>query len=237
LTLRVPLGDVYVPRRALAGAGLAAVAVGAVAVSPGAVLGRLEAVSADPLLFGVALLALYLVRPFLAIPTTLCAAVVGYGYGVYGIPVALAGAGLTAIPPYYAARWTLRGEPGTERSGVVGWLAGSANRVREAGRTYFSTTGGVRGVTAARLIPIPADVVTCAAGASGVSVGALVAGTVIGEVPWTVGAVLVGASAGRLATVGDFTAVGAPVVVAAAAGAALLLLGPLYRYLEDGPAA
>lgn len=226
-----------VPRRALVGTGLAAVALGAVAVSPGAVLGRLEALSADPLLFGVAVLALYAVRPLLVLPTTLCAAAVGYGYGAYGIPVALAGAGLTAVPPYYAARWTLSGETTTDRSGPVGWLAGSAGRAREAGRTYFSTTGGVRGVAAARLVPIPADVVTCAAGASGVSLPALVAGTVLGEVPWTVGAVLVGASAGRLADAGDLTAIGAPVVVAAGAGAALLLFGPLYRYLGDDPAA
>jgi uncharacterized membrane protein YdjX (TVP38/TMEM64 family) len=227
---------VKLPRRALAGTAVAVVVAGAVVVSPGPILDRFETLSADPVAFGVAVAVLYLVRPAIAVPTSLCAAVVGYGYGAYGVPIALVGAAVTSLPPFYAARWTLDGAGPGDRSGLLGWLAGPAGRVREAGRTYFSTAGGVRGVTAARLAPIPADLVTAAAGATGVPVRALVAGTLLGELPWTVGAVLVGASAGRLADVGDLTAVGTPVVVAAILGAGLLLAGPLYRYLGDATA-
>jgi uncharacterized membrane protein YdjX (TVP38/TMEM64 family) len=233
-------GDVNYPRRAVAGVAVAAVAAGALLVSPDAVLGRVEALAADPLAFGVALAALYAVRPFLAVPTTLCAVAVGYGYGVYGFPLALAGAALTSLPPFYLTRWTLGAGEGEgdadpaagDRSGAVGWIAGSAERVRAAGREYFDAAGGVRGVTVARLAPIPADLVTCSAAATGVSVRAVVAGTLVGEVPWTAGAVLMGASAGRLAGAGDLSTAGTPVVLAALAGAAILLAGPAYRVVR-----
>lgn len=213
-------------------------------MSPEAVAARLERLASDPLLFGLAVFVLYLVRPLLAWPPTACAVAVGYGYGVYGIPLALAGAAFTALGPFYATRWTLGAgsDPGAgdgtgaanvdgSPDGIGGWITVSAGEAREAGERYFKAAGDVRGMTAARLAPIPADVTTCGAAACGVSVGTMVVGTLVGEIPWTVAAVLVGASAGKV--VGGIGEVGLPLTVATAIGAALLLAGPAYRHLRD----
>ncbi len=215
-------------RRVVAGLGVALVVAVAALVSPRTVLASLENLASDPLLFGVAVLALYLVRPLLAWPPVACAAVVGYGYGVAGVPVALAGAGLTALGPFLATRWVAAGEYDAD---APVWLAGPTGRVREASERYFATAGGLRGMTAARLAPLPADPVTCAAAASGVSARTVVAGTLIGELPWTVAAVLVGASAGRVASAPG--SVGLSLAVAAGSLAVLLLARPAYRYLRD----
>jgi len=106
-------------------------------------------------------------------------------------------------------------------------------RARAAGRRFFAATGDVRGVTAAKLAPIPADLATCGAAASGVSVRGFVVGTLLGELPWTVAAVLVGASAGRIATDG-LGSLGLPLAVAAGVAAAVLLAGPTYRLVSGG---
>lgn len=244
-------------RRVLLGAAVAAVLAGAAIVSPDAALGRLEALAADPVAFGLAIAALYLVRPLLAWPPTLCAFAVGYGYGVPGIPVALAGVALTSLPPFFATQWILgetgrggrnagagRGsgtplDPGESdpaadpgRAGGIGaWVTAGASHAREAGERYFEAAGDLRGTVAARLAPLPCDATTCAAAACGVNARTLVAGTLVGELPWTVAAVLVGASAGRIA--GGLGSVGLPLAVASGIGAALLLAGPTYRYLAE----
>lgn len=232
-------------RRVVAGTLVAAVLAGATLVSPGAVFDGFERLAADPLVFGGAVLALYLVRPLLAWPQTACAVVVGYGYGVYGLPVALGGAALTALGPFYATRWTLGagtdatgeatdrasdGDGSEVAGGVGGWVTARADRALAAGERFFETAGGIRGVTAARLAPVPSDVTTCAAAACGVRTRAMVVGTLLGELPWTLAAVLVGASAGEIASgIGDAAP---PVAVASALVAALLLAGPAYRYLQ-----
>ena len=89
-------------RRQLLGlAGLLSVAgLAAVLFSPGAVLGGLEELAARPFAFGIALVALYLVRPFLLWPVTSVAVLLGYLYGpAAGFGLAIAGAALTALPP------------------------------------------------------------------------------------------------------------------------------------------
>lgn len=217
-------------RRLVAGAVVALVAVVAVAASPGPVLDRLTALAADPLPFALAVAGLYLVRPLFAWPTALCSVAVGYGLGLAGLPLAMAGVVATAVVPFYATRWAVAGDG--EAEGIPRFLAAPAGRARELGERFFAATGEVRGVTAAKLSPIPADVATCAAAASGVSLPAFVAGTLLGELPWTVAAVLVGASAGTIATDG-LGAVSLKLGVAAGLGAALLLAGPAYRLLSD----
>lgn len=232
----------------VAGTLVAAVLAGAILVSPGAVFGPLERLAADPLLFGLAVLALYLVRPLLAWPPTACAVAVGYGYGVVGLPVALAGAALTALGPFYATRWALGsggsdpGHSGTGRlsdpsagsdhaeGGPAGWITAGGDRAVAAGERFFEETGGVRGMTAARLAPVPADVTTCAAAACGVRARAMIVGTLVGELPWTLAAVLVGASAGEM--VDGLGSVGPPVAAASALAAAVLVAGPAYRILR-----
>lgn len=93
---------------------------------------------------------------------------------------------------------------------------------------YYETAGPIRGVTASRLAPIPSDVSTCAAAASGVRLRHLVLGTILGELPWTIAAVVVGASAATVTT-GGLGELGLALPIACCLAAALLLAGPAYR--------
>ena len=119
-------------RRLVAGTTVLAVVVaGFLLASPGAVLDELARIAARPLRFGLVLLALAAVRPFLAWPTTLLAVAVGYGYGWPGVPFGLLLVTLTALPPYWLA------------------LAGRGNgegRVAKVGERVVSATGGTRSV-------------------------------------------------------------------------------------------
>ena len=214
--------------RALAGTLVAAGMIAAgVLVSPTTVLETVDAVAADPLAFGIVVAGLYLVRPALAWPTTPLAAVVGYGFGVAaGVPIALAGVVTTVLPVFVAVQWLTGSDtgPGTDGDGLL-------ERTGETVTRYYETAGPLRGVTASRLAPIPSDVATCAAAVSGVEVRHLIVGTVIGELPWTVAAVVVGASAATVSTrgLGDL---GLALSLGCALAAALLLAGPLYRALR-----
>ncbi|WP_435319105.1 TVP38/TMEM64 family protein [Haloarchaeobius sp. TZWSO28] len=212
------------PRALVGGALLVLVVVASLLTSPDAVLVHVEGLAADPLWFGLALVALYSLRPLVAWPTTLVAVVVGYGYGVaLGVPIGLAGAVFTSMPPFFAAKWVDDGGslPVLDQLSAVGRFRSSAER-------YFDTAGGFRGVTAARLAPIPADAVTCTASVSGVSLRTFVAGTLVGELPWTVAAVVVGSSANTLTTHG-LGALGLPLAVAMVVSATVLLAGPAYE--------
>ncbi|HKL29141.1 MAG TPA: VTT domain-containing protein, partial [Natrialbaceae archaeon] len=125
---------------------------------------------------------------------------------------------LTTVPPFLAVRWFDRGV--------------DVGRVGEASEQFFATTGDFRGVMAARIAPVPADVVTCAAGLGDVRLRTVIAGTVVGEIPWTVVAIAVGTSADRLAA-GRMTTIGLPVTLAMLALAVILLAGPARRLLQD----
>jgi uncharacterized membrane protein YdjX (TVP38/TMEM64 family) len=211
-------------RRALAGAVVACVVVASVLTSPETAMESVSAVANDPFVFAAVLVGLYAIRPFLAWPATLLAVVVGYGYGVaLGVPVALGFVVGTSLVPFYATRWfdggTLGPSDTSDESG-----GGLRGRVE----AYFGAAGDVRGVTAARLVPIPADIVSCTAAVSGVSTSAFVAGTLLGELPWTVAAVVVGSSAKELST-GGLGSMGLPLGVVTVAAAIALLAGPAYR--------
>lgn len=216
-------------RRAVVAAVIVAVVAGAsLAVSPSATLALLESLTTDPVRFGVAIALCYALRPLVAWPTTLVAVVVGYGYGIaFGIPIALAGAVLTSAPAFAVGRYF-----GNDDGNPLSWLA-PGERFLDAVDAYFETTGDFRGVTAARLAPIPADAVTAAAAMTGVSIPAFVAATLVGELPWTIAAVLVGNSIGSLTTHG-VDAVDLPLVLGLAIAAAVVLAGPLYRRVALG---
>jgi uncharacterized membrane protein YdjX (TVP38/TMEM64 family) len=204
-----------VTRRQFAGMALlgGVVATGALLLSPERFLSALAAVGARPAVFLPLLAAGYLLRPAVAWPISALSVVVGYVYGIPGIPLALAGAVLTCFPPYLLARRA------RTDAGVLG-------RVGDSGRRYFRATGDLRGLVVARLVPLPADSVSYAAGVSGIGLGTYALATAIGETPWVTGAVLVGASMERLAvnrSAGPWFVVGAVVL------AALLLAGPAYR--------
>ena len=206
-------------RRGLLGAGLVGgVAAGAtVVLSPAAVLGGLTTLSARPALFAATLLAVYLCRPLVFWPISAISLLVGFVYGpAVGLPVALAGAVGTCIPPFLVARYA--------RSSGVGRSFGSrAERV-------VDVTGGVRGIAAAHLAPLPVDPISYAAGLSDVSPRSFLLGTALGEVPWVVAAVLAGSSM-RSLTIRGVDA-GLPLIVGAAALAFLVLAGPAYRHFN-----
>ncbi|OAQ54570.1 hypothetical protein HTG_03170 [Natrinema mahii] len=222
--------------RALAGAVVASGMVAAgLLVSPSTAIGAVDSLAADPLSFGLVVAGLYLVRPLLAWPTTPLAAVVGYGYGVtVGVPVALAGVVVTVLPIFVAAGWVVGDEPsgGTRATSNGGGGGGRLERAGDAVGRYYATAGPLRGVVASRLAPIPSDVATCAAAVSGVPLRWFVVGTAVGELPWTVAAVVVGASAAT-ATTGGIGDAGLAVSLAGLLAACLLLAGPAYRTLRS----
>ncbi|SDK66859.1 TVP38/TMEM64 family protein [Natronorubrum texcoconense] len=230
-----------VKRRALVGAVVigAIVAMG-VLVSPSTVLGAVESFSADPYLFGLVVVGLYLVRPLLVLPTTPLAVVVGYGYGVtLGIPIALVGVVVTVIPVFLVARWFA--DTGTSASSntradsvqasIESAFGSLLERAGSVVARYYDTAGPTRGVVVSRLAPIPSDVSTCAAAVSGVRLRQFVVGTVVGELPWTVAGVVVGASAATV-TAGGLGELGVTLTVACLVAASVLLAGPAYRVVR-----
>lgn len=209
-------------RRQLAGLALVGlvVLVAALTVPPRQVLEGLAALADRPLVLAAALGLVYLLRPVVAWPISLVSAGVGYALGLAGLPVALAGAVLTTLPPYLLAR------AGRTEHGPLGWAGAK-------GEAYVGAAGDLRGVVGARLAPVHTDVISCGAGLAGVGLRPFLAGTVLGESPWVLAGVLAGASMGSLST-GPVTPL--PLVAGAAALAALLLAGPIYGRLVGRPA-
>ena len=195
---------------ALVGAGLL--------VSPATLLGRLGGVLTSPW-FPLVLVGLYLIRPALAWPITALSVLVGFRYGLaLGLPIALVGAVGTSLVPYAVARY-LRTDSG--------WIG----RAADGSERFFAATGDLRGVAAARLAPTPAEAISAAAGVARVPVAAFVAGTLIGELPWTVAAVVAGHSMRRLSL--SEAAPGAWLVLGGLVVAAMVLVGPAYRYARQ----
>lgn len=201
-------------RRWAAGLLVLAVVGLAVTVRPSTVVPAVSTTLTSPW-FPLVLVGLYAARPFVGWPVMVLSALVGFRYGpVLGLPIALAGAAATSLVPYGAGRLA------PDSGGLFG-------RFSTGSRTYFRRTGGLRGVVAARLAPLPAEPVSAAAGAGGVSLPAFVLGTVVGETPWTIAAVSIGHSMTVFAVDAvspDWWLVGLGLVVGAA-----LLVRPLYR--------
>jgi len=211
-----------VQRRTRAVLGLAvllAVGLGAALTSPRWVLSRLDWLAADPLRFTAALVALALVRPLLAWPTTLIAVVVGYGWGLRGLPIALALIALTSVPPFLLARRSADG-----------------GRFATAGARAMAATGDLRGVIVSRLLPAPSDAVSVGVGLSGVPLRAFLVGTAIGELPWAVAGIVAGRSIERVLREGLGAVIEPQLILAAAVAAVLLLAGPAYRHFAGADA-
>lgn len=186
-----------------------------VVLSPNAILDQVQRFLFSPW-FPALLVGLYLVRPFLAWPITALSVLVGYRYGVVvGLPLALFGAAGTSLIPYSVARY-LRPE-----AGLLGRVTGGSER-------FFSATGHLRGVVAARLAPTPAEVISAAAGMARVSVPAFVVGTIVGELPWTIAAVVLGSSMHQLSLTASV--IDPNVLIVGIIGALLILAGPAYQY-------
>ncbi|GAB3669496.1 TVP38/TMEM64 family protein [Halopiger thermotolerans] len=221
------------PFRARAVLGLlaaTAIVTAGVLVSPSKALALVESLAADPFLFGLVVAVIYLARPLLAWPTTPLSVVVGYGYGVaLGVPIALAGILVTVLPVFLVVRLlSSADDEATAAAADVGALERALRRTDAAVDRYYDATGPTRGVIASRLAPIPSDAATCAAATSDVRLHQFLVGTAIGELPWTVAAVVVGASAATVTTAG-LGDLGLRLSIGCGAAALLLLAGPLYR--------
>lgn len=170
-------------------------------------------------LFVVVVALLYLVRPFLGIPMSLVTIVVGWRYGLLvGLPIAVGGTAVTTYPPYYVGRYY------RTDSGLLGWLSRNGERA-------FDATGGFRGMVASRLAPAPAEGVSYGAGVAGVAPSTYVLGTLLGELPWTLGYLLLGRSMQDLAL--DAVEVDYRVLAASALVALLVVAPPVVRALQD----
>lgn len=191
--------------------------------SPDTAIAALQDLADRPFLFGAVLVGLSVVRAFLGWPTVALSAVVGFGYGIAGLPVALCGVVITSAPPFYAARWFTT-ESSPDGPSVL-------ERLGESGDRYLGATGDVRGITAARLAPIPADVVSAAAGLSTVGFGVYAVGTLLGEIPWTIAAVFIGSSARNL-TVSGLDELSLPLAIGTGLAALVLLAGPIYNAVK-----
>ncbi|PSQ05767.1 hypothetical protein BRC92_01630 [Halobacteriales archaeon QS_4_69_31] len=212
-------------RRQVASLAVLALCLGTAALvfSPSAVVDSLTHLSDHPLVLLAVLTVLYLARPFLMWPVSVLSVTVGFVLGVtYGVPVALAGTVLSNTVVFLVARH-VRTEDGP---------LGVASR---SGDRYVSLTGEFRGVVAARLAPLPADVVSSAAGLSGVSLGRYVLGTLVGESPWIVAEVVAGSSMHTLSVHGLGHSLS--LLVGATALSAVLLARPLYRHVRGESAA
>lgn len=201
-------------RLTLAVTTLVAVAVAAWLVSPAVALATLDSVASQPVLYGLLIVVAAVVRPLVAWPTTLLAVAVGYGYGIAGLPFAVAVMTLTGLPPYW-----------------FGTATSDAGRVATLGKQFIEASGGVRGVAGARLLPVPSDVISVAAGVAGVRRRPYLLGTAVGELPWAVLGVLVGVSLERLHR-GGMNGVVDPWLLVGMSGVAILLLaGPCYQLI------
>lgn len=201
-------------KRYAAGVAVAALLAVAVVVRPDRALGALRAALASPW-FPALLVGLYVVRPLLGWPISLLSALVGFQYGLLvGVPVALAGAVATSLPAYAAGRY----------APTDGRLFG---RFSDGSTRYFAAAGDLRGLVAARLAPTHPEPVSAAAGAGGVTLRSFTAGTLLGELPWVVGAVAVGSGLDAFTmTATDLD----PALVAGGVLVAVALLAPVaYR--------
>ncbi len=211
-------------RRFVAGGGIAAGVLLIVwLTAPAATLGTMEWLAADPIRFGIALIAVTVIRPVLAWPTTLIAVLVGFGYGWAGLPLAALLLTLTAIPPYWLAR------VGRIRLSTESRTVANAS---DAVDRFVTDAGSVRAIAATRFLPVPADAVSVAGGVSGVRLRPFLAGTAIGEVPWAIAGIAIGVSVDRLVR-NDLSGVDPTLLVATALVGTLLLVGPLYRTFAD----
>ena len=201
------------------GVVVAALVAAALVSSPSAVLDSIAGLSARPWRFVAVLAVLYVARPFLLWPVSALSVTVGFVLGTtYGIPVAIAGTLLSNTAPFLLARYARTDE------GIVGLTTETSDRV-------VAVTGEFRGVVAARLAPLPADVVSPAAGFSNVSFRAYMLGTLVGESPWIAAEVIAGASMHTLSVYG----LGHSLALFAAASSlsAFLLARPTYRFLRE----
>jgi uncharacterized membrane protein YdjX (TVP38/TMEM64 family) len=208
-------------RRQVESLGVLALAVGGAALvfSPRTVLSAVAGLSARPWLFVTVVSLLFVIRPLVMWPVSVFAVTIGFVLGVeYGVPFAVAGTVVSNTIVFVLARYV------RTDAGVVGYASRSGDR-------FVELTGELRGMVAARLAPVPADVVSSAAGLSEVSLRTYVLGTLVGETPWIVAEVIAGSSMHTLSVHG--LSHSASLLVGASTLSAVLLARPVYRYVRE----
>lgn len=178
---------------------------------PAAELARWLAALVRPGVGVPVLAAAFVVRPLLLVPVTVLAAFAGWwlGFG-WGFALAWVAVTVSAAVPYAVAR-ALRGAAARRGPPPTGWRGAFA-------RDPF------RSVLVARLMMLPGDLVSAAAGMVRVPWGSFLAATALGGVPGLGVAVLAGASLEDTdAFAWDAVTVDVRVLVAAAAGYAATL--------------
>jgi uncharacterized membrane protein YdjX (TVP38/TMEM64 family) len=208
--------------RLRAGLGIAlfgAIVLTALLLGPERAIDTLLQLGESPWLLPL-LLVLYLVRPFLGWPHSPFPVAAGFYFGfVGGSIVAFAGLALTSVPPFAVGRY-LRSEQG------------ALGRIGEIGERFTTATGEARAIASARLLPVPADIVSYGAGVADVRTKPFVLGTMIGDLPWLFGLVFVGIQLETITTEGiDGLPTGAVLVLALIG---LILIGkPLYKRFSN----
>ncbi|ERG94992.1 MAG: hypothetical protein J07HQW2_01435 [Haloquadratum walsbyi J07HQW2] len=191
--------------------------IAAVSVSPAVVFNHLTWTVADPVRVILVASGLAIVRPLFAWPTTLLAIIIGYGIGFTGLPFALGLITCTSIPPYFLGR-----------------QYNKANSHPRVVAEFVERTGDTRSVVATRLTPAPSDVVSVGAGIAGVSMVPFTIGTVIGELPWAIAGVLVGASAETLVGGVSVTTLIHPRLIAAGSiVAGIIIAPPIWAWIRE----
>ena len=105
---------------------LAVAGVAALMTSPEALFSSAERLAERPAVFAVVVVAAYLLRPLLAWPISALSILLGYVLGPAAVPVALAGAVVTALPAYAVARYLGHDAGLLARVGDAGTAAGEA---------------------------------------------------------------------------------------------------------------
>lgn len=208
----------HIGYKRVTGVLLAVLAAGGLVLSPEAVIQRFGALLGSPY-FPLILLGLYLVRSLIAWPITALAVLVGFKYGfALGVPIALAGSVVSTYVPYAITRYT-------------DFESSLFDRAEDVADRFFDATGDLRGVITARVAPVPAQATSVAAGAAPVHTKEYLLGTAIGEIPWAVAAVTIGASLHRLTM--DEVSFSPWLVVGTVLATLVLLAGPAYKLLTD----
>ncbi|MCB9832324.1 MAG: VTT domain-containing protein [Planctomycetes bacterium] len=137
------------------------------------------------------LLPLFILLNFLGLPATLLASVTGYfTRPLVAIPLVLLARSVAALLSWFAGRRLLARR----------WREALAHRPRLEALDRALGDGGIRSVILVRLVPsVPSTVTSFGFGLTRVRPGALFLGTLIGTLPNTVIAVLLGASIEDLA--------------------------------------
>ena len=132
----------------------------------------------------LALILAYVIRPLLLFSAALLTIAAGFLFGpIAGVVIVIVGANASAMIAYGIGRWFGTGTSSTTEIGER--LARYTTRLRTRS---FETT------LILRLLFVPFDLVSYAAGLSRIHPGAFLAGTAIGSIPGTLAFVLVGAS-------------------------------------------